>query len=138
MIYSNMYCRICGKSIPKDSRYCPYCGIEVILDETGSEQDAIIESKTEFINEDNKLIPLTAFAEKNGKMQLCKAATNNGDMIRYILFTKETRVELSPETVEFSPLEIKDHKEELVIHEYQEGEYILELANILKDNKYPH
>lgn len=26
-----MYCRICGKEIPDDSRFCPYCGREVVV-----------------------------------------------------------------------------------------------------------
>ncbi len=28
-----MYCRKCGKLIPEDARFCPYCGTEVIVPE---------------------------------------------------------------------------------------------------------
>ena len=28
-----MYCRKCGKKIPDEARFCPYCGTEVIIPE---------------------------------------------------------------------------------------------------------
>lgn len=118
-----MFCRLCGKSIPEDSRYCPYCGEAVVLGEVNPV------SKPVEIETDNSVIPLSSFAQENGKMQLCKAASKSGELTRFILFTKETEVQLSTDTVEFSPSDIKDRKEDLVVHKYDDGRFVLELIS---------
>ena len=39
-----MYCRICGKEIPDDSRFCPHCGREVVLSDAASDAAPVIDT----------------------------------------------------------------------------------------------
>ena len=41
-----LFCRICGKQIPVDSKVCPYCGEKVVLIGGASETPDMAESKT--------------------------------------------------------------------------------------------
>ena len=34
--YDVLYCRMCGRKIPGDSRVCPYCGVSVVLVDEGT------------------------------------------------------------------------------------------------------
>ena len=126
-----MYCRICGKSIPEDSRFCPYCGQKVVLAETDSPSESVNENK----DEPCAIIPLKLFAQENGKMQLCKAATTDGNLIRYILFTKETKVLMSSDTFDYSSTKIKEMKDKLFVHRLEDGSFVLELNSSQSHNK---
>ena len=123
-----MFCRICGRNIPDDSCYCPYCGEKVILVEDNSIPKHI--PKEENFALDNKIIPLKIFAQENGKMQLCKAASTNGELTRYLLFTKETIVQMSSKTADYSSLDIKERKDYLAVHKCDDGRLVLELYDV--------
>ena len=77
---------------------------------------------------DSSICPLKAFAQENGRKQLCKAASTDGELTRYLLFTKETKVLMSADTEDYSASDIKERKDNLAIHKYEDGRYVLELT----------
>lgn len=120
-----MFCRKCGKHIPDDSNYCQYCGEKVIntVKETASPQSEKKDSQD--------LWTLTDFAQEFGSMQILKAANKRGELLRYALFVKETRVDLNEQLQDADAAFIKQHKNELVVSKDMDN-YVLSLSDLSK------
>lgn len=100
-----MYCRKCGKQIPDDSNYCQHCGEKIInlpIDDSKATKEIMppVDSWS-----------LDAFANEFGKkMQIVKAANKAGELLRYAVFTKETRVEIDPQLNDVDAAYISQNK----------------------------
>ena len=114
----HMYCRKCGKRIPDDSNYCQHCGSKVlVLSPQQLEMGQAVEKDS---------WALVDFAHEFGKMQILKAANSKGELTRYALFTKETRVDFDENLLDSDRTFITEHKNSLRVKKSQKGFVLIE------------
>ena len=51
-----MKCNVCGKIISEDARFCKYCGVPVVANETSNLENEPIENRIELTDEDGNSV----------------------------------------------------------------------------------